>query len=262
MHRFRLTVIVLAGLAALSLVAAQAPADSSCRQIRGAETPRDTSDDVEVCRQQVWIHQADTKVGNLAGSGSVTGGEDADSVPSWNTEEPQTSAMNGSGATYATVRVADIVQPENEAWRPTFQGTFTGDIDTLKAEMFLSAPIYGGTGNDYPLLYSLTIDGIPVAERSGEEFNVAIENTGQRGVSKITFALTGIYDVMESLGDFIDRGPDAEHTVKLTLINRYWGDGHTAFYYDATEVPSNLTFNVDPADLGFAVPTEDVSPDS
>lgn len=84
-------------LLALTTVAGTAPALAThgppppgCRQIRGAETAEDHGDDASVCRQDVWMHRANTRVGNLAGPG-------LDTVPSWNTTKP-TASLPESGA--------------------------------------------------------------------------------------------------------------------------------------------------------------------
>src|SRR5688572_27465302 len=86
----RVATLSLPVLFAATLIAPAASAASGdCRLIRGTSTPSDTTDDVSVCRHDVWIHRAATPVGNLAGVG-------ADASPFWNTTKPTSSMQQGA----------------------------------------------------------------------------------------------------------------------------------------------------------------------
>lgn len=105
------TVVLTAALPPLSAGAEPQP----CRQIRGQETPEDPADDVSVCRQDTWVHQAEQRLGNLAGFGQ--GG-----FPSWNTTQPAQAMSSGAGAGYV---VAPPVNGDALA-HAYFQGTRRG----------------------------------------------------------------------------------------------------------------------------------------
>jgi hypothetical protein len=233
----RMRLLAMACLAGVLLLPQTVSADAACRLIRGAGTPADPTDDVQVCRQDVWLHQASTKLGNLSGQGQ-------DTVPSWNTTKPTASVQSGAGAGYATVRLLDIVEPYNRTYRPTFEGKFTGTLDNLAATLYISSPIYQATSTAWPMGVRVNIDGETVFEEMdiGEEIDVPQKPAGN--LRKIEFAFTNLYSAMESVG--LDLSPTKEHTIELSPIQLYWGDGHTVVFYDAAEAPSGLIFNLEP----------------
>jgi hypothetical protein len=226
--------LATACLAGALLLPQTVGADTACRLIRGAETPADLTDDVQVCREDVWLHQAGTKLGNLAGAGQ-------DTVPSWNTTKPTASMQSGAGAGYATVRLLDIAEPYNRAYRPTFEGKFTGTVDNLAATLYISSPIYQAVNIPWPLLLRLTIDGETVFEQSDLEIDVPMKAAGN--LRKVEFALTNLYEAMRSVG--LDLSSTKEHTIELSVIQRYWGDGHTVVFYDSADAPSGMIFNLE-----------------
>ena len=235
MNRTRL--ITIACLAAALLLPQTVGAQTSCRLIKGAETPNDPTDDVQVCREDVWFHQAGTKLGNLAGAGQ-------DTVPSWNTTKPTGSLQSGAGAAYATVRLLDILEPYNRTYRPTFEGKVTGTLDNLAVTLYLTTPIYQPLNIDWPMIVRLNIDGETVFEEAdvGEEIDVPMKAAGN--LRKVEFAFTNLYSAMESVG--LDLSATKEHTVELAVMQQYWGDGHTLIFYDSAEAPSGQIFNLEP----------------
>lgn len=234
MNRMRL--LATACLAGVLLLPQTVSADAACRLIRGAATPADPTDDVQVCREDVWLHQAGTKLGNLSGAGQ-------DTVPSWNTTKPTASTQSGGGAGYATIRLLDILEPYNRAYRPTFEGKFTGTLDNLAVTLYLSSPYYQARNFAWPMLVRLTIDGETVFEQSDVEIDVPLKAAGN--LRKVEFALTNLYSSMEAVG--LDLTSTKEHTIQLDVIQRYWGDGHTVIFYDASDAPSGQVFNLEPA---------------
>jgi hypothetical protein len=230
--RFIATVCLAAGL----LVPQTVDAAEACRLIRGAATPNDPTDDVQVCRQDVWFHQAGTKLGNLSGAGQ-------DTVPSWNTTQPAGSLQSGGGAGYATVRLLEILEPYNRSYRPTFEGKFTGTLDNLATTLYISSPLYQAVNIPWPMLVRLTVDGETVFEQSDLEIDVPMKAAGN--LRKVEFALTNLYAAMEAVG--LDLSATKEHTIELSVIQRYWGDGHSIVFYDASDAPSGQIFNLEPA---------------
>lgn len=240
MHRSRLTGTVLAGLAALALVAAApAPADSSsCRLIRGADTPEDTADDVEVCREDVWFHRAQTPVGNV--DATVL-----EANPTFDTTEPQTSVTGGAGGAYASNSVADLAEPEGATHTITYEGTFTGNIDNLAVTQYVFLPAAPATDTHGMHLW-LYVDNtsFPITEQAPADVRFTQVS---RGLYRLDFAFTGIYDLMKAFQ--LDTDQDIEHTVQLKIASWYFGDEGT-YVYDASEVPSGMVFNIEPDKLG------------
>lgn len=204
-------------------------ADGDCRLIRGAATVEDPSDDVQVCRQDVFIHKGDHQVANLGST-----------LPSWNTTAPTGSGT--SAGVYYPFRLMDIVEPHNPDYRPTFKGTFTGTLDTLGAIFYVKLPAYEASGLDWPLLVRLSIDGETIFEQADPEIDVPMQTEGN--FRRIRFAFTNLYEAMKGLG--LDTSATKQHDVEINFIQRYWGDGVPAgVFFDATEVPSGLKFNLE-----------------
>lgn len=232
MSRRRMTRALAAALSVAAISATTAlAAPGDCREITPAT---DTTAAVTACRQDVWLH-AGNKVGNVE-------------APTWNTTPPAASVTGGAGGGYAGLRLADIAEARNPNYRPTFSGSFTGTLDNLAATLYLAAPVYQATDTAFPLLATLKVDGEIIFEQEAVEVDVPLQPAGQ-ATDKIQFALTGIAAEMASYQ--MPNAADTEHTVELSVINRYWGDGHTVFLYDTTEVPSGFIFNLetDPASL-------------
>jgi hypothetical protein len=198
---------------------------------------------VSVCRQDVWFHQGSAKAGNAAGLGQST-------LPSWDTTKPAASVTSGAGGGYATVRLPEILTPYDRTYRPTFAGTYTGTLDNLAASIYLTAPAYQATGTDFPLLVRLTIDDEVIFEEASTEIDVPIKPAGNVA-GRIDFAFTELFDTLAELG--LDNAADTTHAIELTVINRYWGDGHTVVLYDTSEVASGLVFNLEASLQNYTV---------
>ena len=210
-------------------VALAAPAfGTECRLIRGAETPEDPADDVEVCPQEVWFHGP--KAGNLAAAGQAE-------LPTWDTTKPATPTTSGGGSAYAGNSLTEIVmEPYGKESGPVFVGQFTGNIDNLAVEMFLSAP-WTLDNAEYPVRTRLEIDGVEIyADAEGSDVPAPAVGTTTR---KIRFAFRDIHDLLELEGV---AGADKTHTVKLSVLPFYFVTD-AVFLYDASDVPSGMVFN-------------------
>ena len=230
------TLKIATGIAlALSLALPAAAAD--CRLIRGADTPDDASDDVEVCHQDVWFHGP--KAGNLAAVGHAD-------LPTWNTTKPTGSLSSGAGSAYAGNAVTEIVmEPYGKESGPVFVGTFTGNLDNIAVDMYLASPdsIRRGT---YPVRTRLEIDGVELyAEEEGA--TVAATSTSP-GIHRIRFAYRDLYDALALEGK---AGAGVTHEVKLSVLPFYFVT-EAAFLYDAAEAPSGMSFNA-PRLNGYSV---------
>ncbi len=220
---------------ALSLAVPAAAAD--CRLIRGEATPDDTSDDVEVCHQDVWFHGP--KAGNLAAIGQAD-------LPTWNTTKPTGSLSSGAGSAYAGNSVTEIVmEPYGKESGPVFVGTFTGNLDNLAVDMYLSSPdsIRRGT---YPVRTRLEVDGVELYAE-GQGATVPATSTSP-GIHRIRFAYRDLYDALALEGK---AGAGITHNVKLSVLPFYFVT-EAVFLYDAAETPSGITFNA-PNLTGYSV---------
>jgi len=234
MPAFRRFTLVLVPVALL-LIAAVTP--GPCRLIRGQSTPEDPSDDVSVCRTDVWIHENGQKLANLAGAGQG-------SYPTWDGTKPTASYQSGAGAATVTHWAPSLSDPNHTATSFITEGTVTGNVDNLAAVFYLSAPVdEHGFGAYYPH-FQLTVDGQVIYEAGdANDYNVPLSSVSD-GIVEMRFAFTGLYDVIGQPND-----PEKEHTVRL--LTRGWTYGDEAvFIYDTAEVPSGFVFNIEQNKLG------------
>jgi hypothetical protein len=215
-----------AALAVLVVSTGAGAAPGDCRLIRGAATPEDPTDDVSVCETQTYFHRTGPGPANL------------NPVPTFDATAPTAA----DPAAYATI-LGRLVATSNLV-RPTFQGTFTGDLDTLRVDAFVTSPVYQNAGGTYPLIFDLQIDGQSLVlenPAAGGEQDVPLESTSEDGVSKISFAIKSLYEVMERNG--LQTGPDVEHTVLISMTALYYGDGNSVYWFDSASRPSGIYFN-------------------
>ena len=178
--------------------------------------------------QRVYFHQAATKAGNL-------GATDADTVPSWNTTAPA-AVTTAAGAGYVGNSLTEIPLGDHTAESgPTFEGTFTGPIDTLAVDLYAFA---NPQNVDQGIRVEVRIDG-EIVHQDSEAFTVPFKPGGQ-AARQINFAITGIHNVMTSYS--MNTAPDAEHTVRINVVPFFIGDD-ALYVYDAAEAPSGITFN-------------------
>ena len=223
-------------LALTVLTAAIAPsalaANGDCRAIRGAETP-DPSDDVTVCRQDNWFHQATTKLGNGVAANQ--------SFPSWNSTKPTASATQGAGGGYVTNSITH--QPavaEDLRATATFVGSYTGVMDNLAVELYgFTTPVVTGELN-----IKLVVDSWTLFDGASE---VTVE-PGNNQLTRFRFVFTNVYDALRGFQD--PGGPGTVHALRLSVNGRYVVNDPIVFVYDTSEVPSGLVFNHEPSELG------------
>jgi hypothetical protein len=206
----------------LSTGASAAPGD--CRLIRGATTP-DPADDVRVCEQQTYFHRTAAGLANF------------NAVPTFNATAPTASDAAAYAALIGTIQAS----PQN---RPTFQGNFTGNIDTIVVDQYLTIPVYQTLLGSYPINFNLIIDGTTVlnwAPAAGSEVDAPLSATSEEGVYRMNFAIKNLYQAMDEIG--MDLGDDVQHTVRIQMAAVYWGDSNGVYWFDSTTRPSGLYFN-------------------
>lgn len=229
--------LTIAAVLALAAPALGAPGD--CRLIRGATTPDDLGDDVSVCRQDVWIHQADIKAGNAAAIGQ-------DTSPSWDTTRPTASVQSGAGGGYLNPAAVsqNVLSRSDPRATPTFRGTFTGNLDNIAATLYLFNPGRQTSPNQGAWI-RLSIDGFVVYQSSAVDRTPLA--TAGNALQKTEFALTDIYDRMRALR--IETGSETTHAVELQISGWFSANDNSVYVYDTTEAPAGLVFNLEPTSL-------------
>ena len=239
--RTGLAVLLSMLVAAPAFAHESAPPGGGCRLIRGAETVDDPSDDVSVCREDVFFHKASTRVANLAGTGH-------DTIPSWNTTKPSSSLAESAGV-HVNAPVYDVFVGQDPTGRAIFKGSFTGALDTLAFQVYLRAPVQEATGVTWPAVAVLKVDGEVVHDNfDTAAIGMPLKTDGQ--FRRIDGVFVNLYKAMGDLG--LDLSPTKVHDVQVEFVPWYFGNTPTAMFYDAAEVPSGLIFNLEPDSMtGF-----------
>ena len=238
--------LAVAALAVLGVAPSAHAANGDCRLIRGAETPTDPTDDVTVCRQDVWLHQGAQRLGNLSGSQFDATG------PTWSTTAP-TGAYPASGSMYVAAAEYDIFVSQDPTGRPIFNGTFTGPIDSIGFQVYLRSPFYEAESSPFGAELALTIDGQTLYDNFNADAGVDIPMHAAGNLQVIDGEFTNIYDVL--VADGIDVSPTATHTISFG-INSWYFPGDTFVFYDATDAPSGLIFNLEPENAAGYTPVD------
>lgn len=217
---------LVAFLAVMAFASGAGAASGDCRLIRGATTPADPTDDVRACELATFFHRVGPGLANNQ------------ATPSWNDTAPTAA----DAAPYAALAGGTGTDKQT---RPTFAGSFTGNIDTLRVDAFISIPIYENTGTPYPLVFSLDIDGNSVVledpAAAADVKKATLAGTSETGVSKLSFAVKNLHQAMEDLG--IDTGEDVVHQVNIQFFTWYWGDSQGVVWFDSATRPSGIYFN-------------------
>ena len=242
MRRF-VTALTAAAVVAVPVTASHAADPAPCRVIRGADTA-DTADDVQVCRQDVWfqVAQPTSKVGNLAAS-------DQTPFPTWVTAKPGGA---GDGAVYAgTSAFHQLVAPWDPRGTAIFEGTYTGEIDTLAVSFYVVAP--GKMQEADKTLATntrLVVDGGEPIHENGGGVEVNLTPTATPGVKRLDFALVNVHSALAAVGK---SGP-GKHNIQLSVVGTGLATAGAVFLFDRADVPSGMVFNIEPDKLaGYTV---------
>jgi hypothetical protein len=148
-------------------------------------------------------------------------------IPTWDTNEPAGSVQQGEGCGY----YENLLSGGNPALHTAvWEGTFTGNIDTMTVELHRLLPAAGATTT--MVVGTVTIDGIEVF--TGDiTLQPEASETGASTVSK--FSLRRLKYMTE------DGDGTIERTVRVTIDS--YNEQQSAWVWDTTEVPSGITFN-------------------
>lgn len=218
--------LAVAGPAAATHNGEQPPA--GCRWIRGTATPEDHTDDVYICRQDVWIHHGGTRLGNQAAVGQG-------SLPTWNTTRPTATLQDGGGFWLTNSVTRQPTMPEDMRGSFVARGGFTGVLDNLAVDVYAAVhPQYSQDLNIELIIDDQSFFVAPVLD---------VRNTVAGNLRRIRFAFTNLYDVLESAG--FPNENDTAHTVRLTVGGVYVVNDPMVFAYDSGEAPAGVVFNHD-----------------
>lgn len=222
-------------LLALAVPAAGAEEGDALPPCTDAETEEPAFPDAE----EAWIHQAETKVGNLAALG-------AGSFPSWDGTAPTGSVQGGAGGGYLT-NSANFVANEPEAQDVVglvMEGESAGCLDTLLIDLYAFLPTNrtGTSGSlaESPFIGIVTIeaDGKPLLFGIEVEFKTTLNAAGTQSY-RLRAAVNNLHARIVKAG--ID--PEGVRTLRITVEPRFVNTNNALFVYDTVEVPAGLIFN-------------------
>lgn len=187
--------------------------------------------------EQVWVHEGETKVGNLS--------QHADQPPApWDTTPPPGSVTTGAGAGAISVFGSAEGLVPGSAQSAIFAGGFEGCLDTILVELYAFQPTNrtstSGSLTESPHNFSaeLVIDGarFPIG---GPQAAATVPNANGQATYRIRFAFDRVRAAMERRG----LAPDGAHELQLTVTAWYVNTSNAIYVWDTTEVPTNLVFN-------------------
>jgi hypothetical protein len=153
-------------------------------------------------------------------------------IPSWSTQAPTQSVQQGAGCGYYDNAVWISSVLPSEMHRTTWEGTFTGNLDSLTIE---AHNIYVGGGRVSEVFegaVEVTVDGAIMAR----DFFSVTPQRSETGLSEaIVLSIAGLGLVAENGEGTFSR------TVRVDLSSS--GETQSAWVWDTTEVPSGITFN-------------------
>ncbi len=222
--------VLLAGALALGAIATTDGEDLTEHPCYDAET-----DALAYPAQQVWFHESDAKLGNVAAPAT------------WDTSAPEASVQAGAGAGTVTPGFAGLAAGTPADQRAVFTGEFEGCLDTILFDVYSFDPTNrtGTSGNATPANHNfgmtITIDGNEVFSGGPLQASTTLANEGV-GPNLNRFAV----DVGTTLQLFSDLGfgtLDGTHEITVEIQSWYVNTGHAVYVWDTTEVPSGMTFN-------------------
>lgn len=235
--------LVAALVLPVSLLAGAAPGEE-CRELPGAGS---TTDPVEVCASRAWFEPAgETRVANIGGI-ARTVGEGDPALPSWSSEPPASSAVDGAGAVYSA-HASGAGSPGVATAR--FEGTVSGNLDTVALDLYMvtsheydeylpgsmqgarSCPATASCEGIYPIVLALELDGHRIDVGEVDSYLYPPQTSGNILAMRFRVAVTGLFDGVDD--------PSAVHDVAVEVLPH---EAETTLLFDAAEWPSKILFN-------------------
>lgn len=164
-------------------------------------------------------------------------------VPGWSTTAPTQSVQGGAGCgstdTAFSVTVGGVYGGTDALW----EGTFTGNLDTIRIEGHVLASAGARVCGDITVNGTVTIDGTSVFL---EELDTLTTLSGTGASHSAQLAINGIGLVDDEDGP----GTDV-HEISVMLSGAYVDcqNGALPWVWGTTEVPAGLEFNADTSGL-------------
>jgi hypothetical protein len=152
-------------------------------------------------------------------------------IPSWNATAPTQSVQQGAGCGY----YENLAAGGTGAFTAVWEGTFTGNLDTLTVELHRLGTTHGATLPNR-LATVVTIDGVSVF--TGDA-NITPTESASGASSMAKFSLRRLNLKTE------DGDGTQERTIRVSLDS--YNETQSAWVWDTTDVPAGITFN--PASL-------------
>lgn len=188
----------------------------------------------------------------------------------WDTTAPAQSFTAGAGCGQIDPSALRNTQPSGGPSEPAFGGTYTGNLENLTVEMWMLGHSPGNVTTD-------TVDVTPWLVIDGETFvmdttiltGVPVVASSSGASRKIEFTITGLgtaEEVLDDQGNVVDvvttglakESAAGEHEIQLNVRLRGNGTPNAVWVWDASEVPSGITFN----DTTPSTKTQSASPPS
>lgn len=188
--------------------------------------------------QQVWLHQAETKAGNLAAL-------DLTQYPTWSEEAPTASVTDGAGGGYyAGFLHSQAAAAPDDLAGLTVIGESAGCLDTMLVELYAFLPTNRASintpGEEMPLTANikLTVDGRELLWPAQLDLNTDANPHGD-ATYRLRFAITNLHASLTRNGF----DPEGTRELRLNINPQFVNTDHTLFVYDTVEVPATIRFN-------------------
>lgn len=159
-------------------------------------------------------------------------------IPSWDTTAPAESVQQGAGCGFYDNLVGHIqgIRVAAAVW----EGTFTGNLDTLTVEAHRLLPVAGATLPNR-VQVDLLVDGEARLTNVPATVVHTASSTGASTMTKIS---------VSGLGYLTEDG-DGEQSRTVRVVLSSANETQSIWVFDTTEVPAGITFN--PATLAGTV---------
>lgn len=210
-----LTALLLAGLPAGAEV-------GDCRPLD------DVTPDVTLCEREAFAKPIAGRLGNFQG---IT----------WADEAP-TGDITSASVAANFVPGSVFLSGQDPRFRPTLDGQYTGTLDTIEVNAYITDPVVETIGGNHTIRALLTINDEVIYDNTGDGVAVTITpSEADENISIASFVFTDVHKALMAYGMANDA--DTEHQIRISWSEQYYGDGNNVVYYDSADTPTNLYFN-------------------
>jgi hypothetical protein len=177
--------------------------------------------------------------------------------PDWDTTPPAQSATEGGGCGALDPGALRGGNPQT-IYDAVFRGLFQGNLRDLTFELHNLVLSQVRTGETFRVRVRMLIDGVEIFPETEGVFVDVTPELSETGISeKFLFSVTGLgcaREILDEDGNVVDvvRGGlatqdgDGSQVRDIQIaIDSFFIDRASAWVWDATEVPSGITFNPD-----------------